>query len=127
MTDYVAQRALHDADLDALEGTYRADTRWGATLSEESGKTGFGFWMAVKPGETSEVQLEYALPAAATGSPYRLLVQRQPGLEISNLEVTLEKPSFDVTGSAPAMTEWPDSWRVNMPLDRDLRLEAKLR
>jgi hypothetical protein len=127
MTDYGAQQVLRDADLEALESTYQADTRWGATISKESGKTGFGFWMTVKPGETSEVQLEYALPAAAVGTPYRLLVQRQPGLEISNLEVTLEKPSFEVIRSSPEMTEWPDSWRLNMPLNGDVHLEASLR
>lgn len=127
MIDYVAQGALRDADLEALEATYRTDVRWGATVSEESGKTGFGFWMTTQPGETAQVQVEYALPANATGVPYRLFVQRQPGLEVSNLEVTLEKPSFEVVSSRPDMTEWPDSWRVNDPLDYDFTLETKLR
>jgi hypothetical protein len=94
---------------------------------EESGMTAFGFWMEVPPGATKQVQVEYAVPASAFSKGYSLYVQRQPGLNVSDLEITLDKPGFAVTGSEPAMVQWPDSWRLHDPFDRDLVLEATLR
>ncbi|HXK36801.1 MAG TPA: DUF4012 domain-containing protein [Candidatus Paceibacterota bacterium] len=120
-------RAKRDADLVAFEATMQRDERWDATVFEESGKTAFGFWMEVKPGETGQVQIEYAVPASAFSKDYMLYVQRQPGIKISNLEITLDKPGFVVTGAEPAVVEWPDSWRLHDSFDRDLVLKATLR
>ncbi|HXK36423.1 MAG TPA: hypothetical protein VJ553_02480, partial [Candidatus Paceibacterota bacterium] len=120
-------RAKRDADLVSFEATMQRDERWDATVFEESGKTAFGFWMEVKPGETGQVQIEYAVPASAFSKDYMLYVQRQPGIKISNLEITLDKPGFVVTGAEPAVVEWPDSWRLHDPFDQDLVLKATLR
>ena len=105
----------------------KEDSRWGATVFNESGKTAFGFWMDVEPGATRQVQVEYTVPATAFAKDYSLFVQRQPGIKISGLEVTLDMPGLAVTGASPAMVEWPDSWRLHDEFDRDLVLKATLR
>jgi hypothetical protein len=48
--------------------------------SEEDGKTVFSFWLNTKPGETSELTLDYILPPTIIAdSNYSLLIQKQPG------------------------------------------------
>jgi len=127
LINYADRTVVRDPDLAALEATYRYDAARDVTTSAESGKTGFGFWMEVAPGATGTVQLEYAVPAGASGSPYRLLVQRQPGLDLTEFELTLDKPGLMVGSSEPALVEWPDSWRLHDTLDHDLRMTATLR
>lgn len=129
LMDYSRQpQPVRDADLTALESTYRYDAARGVTTSEESGKTGFGFWMKVEPGKTQQVQLEYAIPARFAAHNYRLYVQRQPGLDLSDFEFTLQKAAgVDVGTAQPPLTAWPDSWRLHDRLRRDLDLSIKLK
>jgi hypothetical protein len=127
LMDYSKVNAQRDPDLVALESTYQKDS-WGATTYQESGKTGFGFWMSVEPQSTGVVQLEYVVPARFVSSDYRLYIQRQPGLDISDFEFTLQKSSAaSVTGSEPKLTEWPDSWRLHDTLARDLDLTVHMK
>ncbi|MCC6934632.1 MAG: DUF4012 domain-containing protein [Candidatus Yanofskybacteria bacterium] len=127
LVNYATERtAIRDDDLTKLEASYRAGIG-GATIFDESGKTGFGFWMSVDPGEIGAVQLEYVVPAKYIASDYRLLVQRQPGLDVTDLEVTIQNSNgVSVTTSEPPMTTWPDSWRLHTKLERDLELSAKI-
>lgn len=127
LMEYAGRGAVRDPDLAALEATYRYDAGRDVTTSVESGRTGFGFWMEVAPGTTGTVQVEYAVPAAASGNPYRLLVQRQPGLDLTGFELTFDKPGLMVGSSAPALVEWPDSWRLHDALEQDLRVNATFR
>lgn len=121
------QKIVRDADLEALEATYRTSANSSITYGE-SGKTGFGFWMAVPPGESESVQLEYEVPAKYAGSDYHLYVQHQPGLSISDFEFTLQKSDgMSVTSSQPELTAWPDSWRLSDTLSRDLDLSVQLK
>ena len=108
--------ATRDADLVALESS-----------GMESGKTSFGFWMDVNPGSTASVQLEYAVPASAYSSNYHLYVQKQPGLRVSEFQLTMDKPGLTVADATPHMTAWPDSWRLFDHLDSDLAVTASLR
>ncbi len=127
LLEYATTAAKRDPDLEALEATYRSNGR-GAISYEESGKTGFGFWMEVQPGRTGVVQLEYTVPAKYISAGYTLLVQRQPGLDLSDFELTLQKGSIKtVTSAAPSVTEWPDSWRLHTRLDRDLEFRAQVK
>lgn len=120
--------ATHDPDLAILESTYRTDATRDVTTFTESGKTGFGFWMSVAPGHTSQVQIEYTVPARAVASDYHLTVQRQPGMEISNFEFTLQKTSgIQIGQTTAALVEWPDSWRFHDDLDRDVELTIPIR
>lgn len=91
-----------DADVRESESGALIDATSGTVISSESGKTVFGNWVQVDPGETATVTLEYILPfrlslpvseknwwdnlsrkigqkgeAAAT---YQLLVQKQSGV-----------------------------------------------
>lgn len=127
LMDYAQVTAVRDPVLTALEATYQHDARTNTTTFEESGRAGFGFWMEVEPGATKTVQLEYAVPAAAAGNPYHLYVQRQPGLDVANFELTFEKPGLMVADSTPSLVEWPDSWRLHSTLERDLQVTANLR
>jgi hypothetical protein len=125
--DYAGTDAIRDSDIERLEATYEYDRSRDLIVYEESDKTGFGFWMKIEPGTTQQVQLEYAVPAAASAGHYRLHVQRQPGLDISDFELTFDKPGLNVGSATPALVQWPDSWRWHGDLERDLRLEAALR
>lgn len=50
-------------------------------VGEESGRTFFGGWTFVSPGETLNIRLTYRLPVRISGSvdSYRLVVAKQPG------------------------------------------------
>jgi hypothetical protein len=124
---YEAAGVTRDPDLERLEATYHLDGARGVTVAEESGKTSFGFWMQIEPGEQTDIQLEYVVPASVAARDYTLYVQRQPGLDISDFEFTLDKPALTVSESSPAMVEWPDSWRLHGDLTRDLQVKATLR
>jgi hypothetical protein len=127
LLNYANVTAQRDADLVALESTYTKDAR-GVITYEESGKTGFGFWTSVDPGTTTVVQLEYAVPAQFAASDYKLYVQRQPGLEITDFEFDLQKSSsLHVVSSQPTLTPWPDSWRYHDGLKRDADLSIRLK
>jgi hypothetical protein len=127
MVDYNKVPAIRDPDLAALEQTYQYDPVQGETTFEESGKTGFGFWMRIEPGQAQTVQLEYAIPARAAASDYHLYIQRQPGLDISDFEFTLQKGgSVRSVDSDHPLIEWPDSWRLHDQLKEDLDLQIVL-
>jgi len=57
----------------------------GVDTFEEYGKTVFGFWLSLEPGESKAVKLNYSLPdslsvqSSFTGEEYRLKIQKQPG------------------------------------------------
>ena len=59
--------------------------------TEESGKTVFSFWLNTKPGATSELTLEYTLPASIVADTnYSLLIQKQPGTLGSEYTIDLK-------------------------------------
>ena len=116
-----------DADLAKLEETYSTDREKSVTTLKESGKTGFGFWMIIPAGATKSVQLEYAVPAKYVSSNYHLIIQRQSGLRVSNLEFTLQKRfGSNIRSSVPSMTDWPDSWRLTSDFNEDLDLKVTM-
>ena len=58
---------------------------------EESGKTGFGFWLVVKPKGTRSVTLNYKLPAGSADG-YRLFWQKQSGTGADNINFSFKLP-----------------------------------
>lgn len=128
LVDYAKESGvLRDADLSVLESTYKYDASRGVTSFEEANKTGFGFWLSTQPGGASSVQLEYVVPARNAGSDYRLVVERQPGLQISEFEFDLRKDAKNIlVAHEPKLTEWSDSWRYVSGLQRDLLITLKL-
>ncbi|HRN69702.1 MAG TPA: DUF4012 domain-containing protein [Candidatus Woesebacteria bacterium] len=57
---------------------------------DELGKTVFEGFMTVNPKGQAEVSIEYTLPSSITEKNYKLLIQKQPGVEDQTLDVTVE-------------------------------------
>lgn len=94
-------------------------------VTNELGKTVFGTFWSIEPGETKELRITYRLPPALidtlrTSGDYSLLVQRQPG---SNLRLTLDSAfGKNIRSATPpeASSEYGDRrYRLTVPLDRD--------
>lgn len=72
-----------DQDLEEIEGTLRVDPESGTHIFEESGKTVFGNWVFVSPGESAVVTYRYKLPfqlkLGAKEESYSIYIQKQPG------------------------------------------------
>ena len=65
----------------------------GIATSLEEGKTVFSFWLNTKPGETSELQINYQLPPELIfPDNYQLLIQKQPGTVGSNQNIEISSP-----------------------------------
>lgn len=70
----------------------------GTRISEESGKTVFGNWVYVSPGESVTVEYTYLLPfrvfpSGENPASYSLLYQKQSGVESLDFRHTLSFPS----------------------------------
>ena len=114
-----------DKDLEALESTYRNDVS-GVTHFSESGKDGFGFWMGVEPGQTQTVRISWTTPGSVSGSDWRLLVQKQPGLK-TDFGLTLTPPSdTSVAESSPALISTGHTWRWSGALEQDTEFSARI-
>ena len=94
LIDYAYSEFKKDEDLARFEEESYTDKETGVTMYKEAGKTGFGFWMIINPGETKTVELEYTVPLLS--NVYQLYVQKQPGLNMSNFKFYMdEKVYFD--------------------------------
>lgn len=81
--DYQAQGFKADAEVAAQEAGMTIDSNSGTQIFEESGKTVFGNWAYVSPGESVTVVYQYRLPfkldLKAANTSYSLLAQKQSG------------------------------------------------
>ena len=73
-----------DADLEKTETNRHLDQASGTDIYQESGKTVFGNWLQLKPGQTQTITIKYRLPfhlKEVTNNTfyYSLLAQKQPG------------------------------------------------
>jgi hypothetical protein len=90
-------------------------------ITREFGKTVFGNWIVVDPGNTVEVELTYTLPWTLTAAEhfgrYTLLVQKQAGTVGESFHFHANIPStWEVLSSAP---EGRVRDGIEFPLDRD--------
>lgn len=96
LVDYQALNFKTDPEVAALEQNMVVDEDSGTEIFEESGKTVFGNWIYVSPGETVELIYQYVLPFklnfAADNASYSLLAQKQAGSSASALESVLRLP-----------------------------------
>lgn len=83
---YNYSRFHRDPDVAAIENTIIEDKKTGTQIFKESGKTVFGNWVFISPGETVTVTYKYKLPFKATTvsgadkfSRYSLYLQKQSG------------------------------------------------
>jgi len=93
--DYTAQNFKSDADVLAQEQRTTVDQS-GTQIFTESGKTVFGNWVYVSPGESVEVTYQYLLPFKINlkqeSDSYSLLAQKQAGSKSSYFESLLILP-----------------------------------
>ncbi len=114
--DYSRAGFQNDADVVAEEAKQRKDPFSGSTIGEEAGKTVFGNWVFVKPGETVTVSYRYRLPfTLQNGSVHTLVWQKQPGTK-ARFSHRLQASGWRVEGEADA----------GGVLDRDFFTEVKL-
>ena len=95
-----------DDDLAAWERS--EENKDGYKTYEESGKTGFGFWVVIDPGQTKTTELVYKVPLEIN-EKYELYIQKQPGLTVDNFDIV-----FDLGGKVIRETK---------PFTKDLDLE----
>lgn len=74
----------NDFDLISIETARTKHEASGTDIYKESGKTVFGNWLQLKPGEIQEATIQYKLPFKLTLEGentfyYSLLIQKQPG------------------------------------------------
>lgn len=102
-------------------GTVDPESR--VRITEEFGKTVFGNWLIIQPGQTAEVRLRYqlpfSLPLTDEVARYTLLVQKQPGTRAQNVNFHFALPSgWSVLSAAPESRFVEEGFR-SVPLDRD--------
>ncbi len=98
--DYDALHFSRDPDVEREEAGTRIDPASGTRISEDAGKTVFGNWVYVSPGETVEVTYTYLLPfridpanAENELAPYSIIFQKQSGSEGSALSSGVKFPN----------------------------------
>ncbi|MFA6098569.1 MAG: DUF4012 domain-containing protein [Patescibacteria group bacterium] len=79
--------ATPDSDLESIEKDAIMDEANNTRLTTEFGKTVFGNWMTVDPGQAAEASITYTLPFTVlpgglfnNTDDYSLLIQKQPGV-----------------------------------------------
>lgn len=77
-----AASLVPDQDIRSVELTERTDTKSGTIIAEEQGKTVFGNWVMIDPGQVKTIELTYRLPhriARDTATHYALMAAKQSG------------------------------------------------
>ncbi|OGY47091.1 MAG: hypothetical protein A2840_00295 [Candidatus Buchananbacteria bacterium RIFCSPHIGHO2_01_FULL_47_11b] len=115
-----------DLDLLSLETGRQRDEASGTDVYQESGKTVFGNWLQLKPGETKAASITYRLPfkVSTTGNEatfYSLLVQKQIGDRQTALDSRLTlKNGMEVLATFPGSVAVADSALLfSQPLTTD--------
>lgn len=122
--DYEALGFRRDLDVEREEKAQRIDQS-GTRIGEEFGKTVFGNWVYVSPGESVAVTYRYRLPfrlpvtvlAEQPPVPFSVLYQKQPGTQGVKLFGSIRYPET-----------WQPIWqsRENLiPYGRDLSFEDR--
>ena len=94
LIDYTNSEFKKDEDLSKFEEDSYTDEETDVTIYKEAGKTEYGFWMIINPGETKTVDLEYAVPSS--GKDYQFYIQKQPGLDMNDFKFYMDgKPYYD--------------------------------
>lgn len=97
--DYEALHFRRDETVVEEESRVTIDEESGTRIGEEFGKTVFGNWVYVSPGETVEVTYRYRLPFRVMPSqpgdealPFSILYQKQSGTKDWQLTSVIERP-----------------------------------
>jgi len=133
-----------DPDLTAIEQNPVLDEKYNMRITQEFGKTCFGNWMQVKPGEEKTVSLKYKLPFKLkkeeltfwdkvlnlfrTSDPqplrYTLIHQKQSGLKSTQFTSNLNiPPEWNIT-KASATGNPPEYLRNQLKYSNDLHTDC---
>jgi hypothetical protein len=91
-----------DYELSEIEGKVIIDEKTGTRITNEFGKTVFGNWLQVDPGNVLVAKIKYKLPFNVkpfdllnpeTKNGYSLIIQKQPGARAIPYSVSLRYPS----------------------------------
>lgn len=84
-----------DEQLSAIEGKVLIDETTGTRINNEFGKTVFGNWLQVSPGNTAVGVIRYKLPFKIKPNQdgYSLIMQKQAGARPLNFSVAIEYPA----------------------------------
>ncbi len=84
-----------DALLASVEGRVVVDEASGTRINDEFGKTVFGNWTVLDPGETATFSVSYRLPFKINGTlqRYDLTVEKQAGAARQTLDFALTAPA----------------------------------
>lgn len=113
--DYAALGFRKDPLLEKEESTLRVDEETGTRISEDAGKTVFGNWTYVSPGETMTITYKYLLPFKLFQvafkddqqvDSYSLVAQKQAGSKGSEFQSQVKFPgSYEVKWNYPENLE----------------------
>jgi hypothetical protein len=82
-----------DSDLKAIKETLFHNEDWDIDIFEESDKSVIGGWVITRPGETSQVMVEYEIPFDFKSyDVYSLILQKQSGTLGIKYQYSLELP-----------------------------------
>lgn len=115
--NYSSGDYLYDEDLKQYESGV-TNPEAGVKQFEEAGKTVFGFWLFLRPGETKTVTLKYITPLKFAEGEYLLMVQKQPGTPEDNFVF-----SFDLPRGKEMIFHYPPSLER---IDNQVFFETKL-
>jgi hypothetical protein len=95
--DYERLGFRRDETVQAIEGSETVDEKTGTRIGRESGKTVFGNWVYVSPGESVTVEYRYKLPFSVRPeggkeASFSVLYQKQAGTPGSALTSTIRYP-----------------------------------
>lgn len=123
--DYDALGFRRDAEVVEEEGMIRIDEESGTRIGEEFGKTVFGNWVYVSPGESVTVTYRYRLPFrlarsdAQEPAPFSILYQKQSGTSLTEL-----------SGGITYGSAWQSIWQSEenlVPYGRTLNFKRSLK
>ncbi len=102
--DYQQAGFKPDSEVLAVEQSQQVDERSGTQIFEEGGKTVFGNWTYISPGETMALTYQYRLPfkidVLKEDIGFSVLAQKQLGSVGSELEIEIRFPqSWQINGS----------------------------
>ncbi len=100
-----------DPDVAKIENSLKTDPETGTHIFEEAGKTVFGNWVYVSPGETVEVMYKYQLPYkidfdgfTKPADKYSILIQKQLGSIGSKFSGSIKLPSgWNIIWNSPGL------------------------
>lgn len=127
--DYLALGFRHDPDIVQEEEGTIIDDASGTRISETDGKTVFGNWVYVSPGESVTVRYEYELPlvvalderTAESITSYSVLYQKQSGTKSVSLQAAVSYPeAFRPVWQTPEnLIPYQRNFETTAVLDKD--------